>query len=51
MADSGKTARQPGEHGRDSDEEPPAGGLTAVLDRLRDAAAAHDDDIDQAHSG
>jgi hypothetical protein len=40
---SGRPARddQPG-----PDAEPPTGGLAAVLDKLRDAAAAHDDEID-----
>jgi hypothetical protein len=29
----------------DSSAEPPTGGLTAVLGKLRDAAAAHDDEL------
>jgi hypothetical protein len=29
----------------DRGEEPPTGGLTAVLGKLRDAAAAHDDEL------
>lgn len=51
MADSATRPPQPGDQAGDPDEEPPTGGLTAILDRLRDAAAAHDDDLDADHSG
>jgi hypothetical protein len=32
-------------------EEPPTGGLTAILGQLRDAAAAHDDEDPDAANG